>query len=99
MTKNYYLAALVTVAFLLAGCSAKVVVPKEPIVLDTFDKKLSYLFAFDSASLVKDVGVEFDINVIQQAIDDVNNDKEAMLTIEEAQATSRHFKLMQMESN
>ena len=99
MNKNTYLAVIITTTVLLIGCTVKVDTVENPIELDTFDKRLSYLFAFDSASLVKEVGVKFDVDVIQQAIEDVNNGNEPRLSIEEAQDLSRHFKLMQMESS
>ena len=99
MTKNTYLAVMITATVLLTACTAKVAAPEQPIELDTFDKRLSYLFAYDSASLVKEVGIKFDGDVIQQAIDDVNNGKEPRLSIQEAQDVSRHFKLLQMESS
>ena len=99
MTKNTYLAVIITATVLLTGCTAKVVTTEKPIELDTFDKGLSYLFAYDSASLVKEVGIKFDVKVIQQAIEDVNNGKEPRLSIQEAQDVSRHFKLLQMESS
>jgi hypothetical protein len=99
MTKNNYLAVMITATVLLTGCTAKVAEPEKPLELDTFDKRLSYLFAYDSASLVKEAGIKFDVEVIQQAIEDVNNGKEARLSIQEAQDISRHFKLLQMESS
>ena len=99
MIKKTYLTAIITATFVLIGCSTRVTTPEKPIELDTFDKRLSYLFAYDSASLVKEVGIKFDVEVIQQAIDDVNNGKEPRLSIQEAQDVSRHFKLLQMESS
>jgi len=98
MTKQSFLAVIVTATVLLAGCNEKEAKPAAPIELDTMDKKLSYLFAFGSASQIQDLGVKFDVEVVRQAINDANNGVESRLSEEESQAVSRAFQTMQRES-
>lgn len=108
MTKQSFLAVLITTTFLLVGCNEKEVKQtsfneKElkqttPIKLDTMDKKLSYLFAFGSASQIQELDVKFDVDVVRQAVEDANNGIESRLSEKEAQELSREFQRLQRES-
>jgi len=98
MIKKRYLTAISTMMVLLSGCA------REPaqvtqIELTTFDQKLSYLFAFDSASQVKDLGIILDVDVVRQGVIDVNNGVESKLSAEEIEAVTRAFRLKQLELN
>jgi len=96
MIKKIVLTSIFTATFLLAGCKMEETGKME---LDTIDKKVSYMFAFGSASQVQDAGITFDVDVVRQAIEDANNGREPRLSIEEMQAAHNAFKLMQLESN
>ena len=100
MTKQTFLAVIVSATVLLAGCNEKEEPKQEaPIELTTMEQKLSYLFAFGSASQIQDLGVKFDVDVVRQAIEDANNDIESRLSTEESQAVSRAFQTMQREAS
>jgi len=96
MIKKIVFTTIFTTTFLLAGCNTEETVKME---LDTIDKKVSYMFAFGSASQVQDAGITFDVDVVRQAIEDANSGREPRLSIEEMQAAHNAFKLMQLESN
>lgn len=98
MTKQSFLAVLVTATFLLVGCNEKEPKQAPPTELDTFDKKLSYLFAYGSASQIQDLGIKFDVDVVRQAVEDANNGVESRLSEKEAQELSREFQRLQRES-
>lgn len=96
MIKKIVLTSIFTTTFLLVGCNTEETVKME---LDTIDKKVSYMFAFGSASQVQDAGITFDVDVVRQAIEDANSGLEPRLSIEEMQAAHNAFKLMQLESS
>ena len=87
---------IITSIFLLTGCNTEKAVKME---LDTIDKKVSYMFAFGSASQVQDAGIQFDVDVVRQAIEDANNGREPRLSLKEMQAANNAFRLMQLEAN
>ena len=98
MIKKIALTTIISATVLLAGCNTgtEEVVKLE---LDTIDKKVSYMFAFGSASQVQDAGIIFDVDVVRQAIEDANNGREPRLSLEEMQAANNAFRLMQLEAN
>lgn len=98
MIKKIAFTTIISATILLAGCNTGT----EEVVkieLDTIDKKVSYMFAFGSASQVQDAGITFDVDVVRQAIEDANNGRDPRLSIEEMQATNNAFRLMQLEEN
>lgn len=99
MTKKALLAAIVSATVILTGCNEKEPKVEAPIELDTMEKKLSYLFAFGSASQIQDMGIKFDVAVVKQAVNDANNGVESRLSKEESQAVSRAFQTMQREAS
>jgi len=100
MIKKIALTAVLPTVFLLIGCNTET--ETEDVVkieLDTIDKQVSYMFAFGSASQVKDVGITFDVDVVRQAIEDANSGRDPRLSIEEMQAANNAYQLMQLEAN
>lgn len=81
---------------LLTACTNQ---PSAELELNTFDKKLSYMFAFGSASQVQELGIQFDLDVVRQAIEDVNNGVSSRMSMEEIQQTNRTFRVLQLEGN
>jgi hypothetical protein len=96
MTPKISFVLLFIFTFFLTGCAAG---KKEKIELDTIDKQLSYLFVFDSASQVQELGIKFDADVVRQAVQDANSDAGSRLSAEQYQIALRAFKLMQLESS
>ena len=99
MKKNILIAVLVSASALIAGCNKEPVVKEEPVTLETMDQKISYLFAYGSASQIQELGIKFDLNVVKQAISDANSGAESRLSEEESQAVSRAFQTMQRENS
>jgi len=99
MIKKIGLTLVVTATILLTGCSSKEPMQETRIELDTLDKKLSYLFAFDTASQFKNLDIILDADVVRQGAADASNGVESDLSIEEIKATINSFRLMQIESN
>ena len=99
MNKNTLIAVLVSASALITGCNKEPVVKDEPVSLETMDQKISYLFAYGSASQIQELGIKFDLNVVKQAVEDANSGAESRLSEEESQAVSRAFQTMQRESS
>ncbi|VUD53640.1 Outer membrane protein MIP [Thalassocella blandensis] len=70
--------------------------PKE-LVLDTVEKKVSYIVGYNTAQQVKASGFALDSQAMAAAIDHVNTDAEALLTEEEMRATMMAFQADMME--
>lgn len=84
----------------LIGCQEEAAEkPKEPIKLESMEQKISYLFAYGSATQIQDLGIKFDLDIVEQAIEDANSGKESRLSEEEQQAVSRAFQTMQREAS
>jgi len=95
MNNKVYLVTLLT-SILLTACTSQTA---DHLELNSFDKKLSYMFAFGSASQVKALGIQFDLDVVRQAITDVNNGAAPRLTQEEVEQTNQAFQLLQIEAD
>lgn len=100
MKNTTLVAAMMSASLMLVGCNQEpAAVKKEPVKLDTMEQKISYLFAYGSATQIQDLGVKFDLAVVEQAIEDANSGKESRLSEEEQQAVSRAFQTMQREAS
>ncbi len=78
----------------LAGCKE----PKpEPVVLDTFEEKVSYAIGTSVAQNVNIDEFNFDTAAFVQAVEDIRAGKESQLSDEEMQATMQTFQTKMRE--
>lgn len=88
MKKQLSLAVAASILVLLAGCNqeAQEAAPEE-MVLDTMEKKVSYIFGYNVARQTMQTGFTLDADVLAQAIKEVHNGADPRFTDEEIQAT------------
>ena len=69
----------------------------QPTELKTDEQKLSYAMGLDLGEYFKDLGEKFDLNVLQQGINDGYNGNKPLLTPEDAAAIQQTFAKRQQE--
>jgi len=88
MKKQISLAVAASIIVLMSGCKqqAEEAAPKE-MVLDTMEKKVSYIFGYNVARQTMQTEFMLDADVLAQAIKEVHAGAEPRFTDEEIQAT------------
>lgn len=82
-------------AVALAGCKEEA--KPEPVVLDTFEEKVSYAIGVSVAQGVNVDEFGFDTAAFSQAIEDIRAGKESQLSEDEMRATMQAFQTQQQE--
>lgn len=81
---------------LLIGCQAETVEekPKE-LVLDSLEKKMSYMVGYNTARQTKAMGLELDPDVLLAALQDAQSEAEPKMTEEEMRGVVQSFQAQQ----
>lgn len=81
---------------LLVGCNEQVAEekPKE-VVLDSLDKKMSYMVGYNTARQTKAMGLELDADVLIAALKDAQSDADPKMTEEEMRSVVQSFQAEQ----
>lgn len=85
------LASIVT----LSGCKEEA--KQEPVVLDTFEEKVSYTIGMSVAQNVNIEEFQFDTAAFVQAVEDIRSGADAQLTDDEMRATMQTFQTQQRD--
>lgn len=85
----------VAAATVLAGCQEEA--KQEPVVLDTFEEKVSYAIGISVAQNVNIEQFNFDNAAFVQAVEDVRSGADVQLTDDEMRATMQSFQTQQRD--
>jgi len=87
---------VLTAVALLMGCKEETVKEPEPeIVLDTVEKKMSYMVGYNTARQTKAMGLDLDADIVMSALKDAQTEAEPKLTEEEMRAVVTTFQTEQ----
>ncbi|MCV6615569.1 MAG: FKBP-type peptidyl-prolyl cis-trans isomerase [Cellvibrionaceae bacterium] len=94
--KKLPLAAITAASLLVLGCNDKAEQPAPELVLDTMDKKVSYILGYDIANRFKQDDMALDAAAIGAAVEDIAAGKESRISEEEMQQVMAQFQEKQM---
>lgn len=95
--KKFAIAGVAAAVMFVAGCNEQAKKAPEPeLVLDTMEKKISYILGFDVAGRFKQDGMTLDPAAISAALKDIAEEKESRLTPEEMQSVMTQYQEKQM---
>ncbi len=95
--KKFAIAGVAAAVMFVAGCNEQAKKAPEPeLVLDTMEKKISYILGFDVAGRFKQDGMTLDSAAISAALKDIAEEKESRLTPEEMQSVMTQYQEKQM---
>ncbi|MCV6626747.1 MAG: FKBP-type peptidyl-prolyl cis-trans isomerase [Cellvibrionaceae bacterium] len=94
--KKLPLAAITAASLLVLGCNDKAEQPAPELVLDTMDKKVSYILGYDIANRFKQDDMALDAAAISAAVEDIAAGKESRISEEEMQQVMAQFQEKQM---
>ncbi len=104
MKRQVLMGAVVAATVMLGGCGAKDAekapeVKEEALVLDTIEKKVSYIVGFNMATQIKSDGFALDVEAISKGISDVNAGVESAISEEDMRATMMAFQAQMQEKH
>lgn len=85
------LAAMIVTAGCKQGAKSDAAASDAEVALDTTEKKVTYIVGYNMAQQAKTNGVAFDVNVMSQAIRDVQSDADPRIAQEEQQTIMMAF--------
>ncbi|WP_299981466.1 FKBP-type peptidyl-prolyl cis-trans isomerase [uncultured Pseudoteredinibacter sp.] len=95
--KKFAIAGVAAAVMLVAGCNEQAKkAPEQELVLDTMEKKISYILGYDVAGRFKQDEMSLDAAAISAAVKDIAEDKQSRLTPEEMQSVMTQYQEKQM---